>query len=412
MKTKHLIAAFIRLSGLPTAPSRLHLVPNPTLHSSLAILAAIAIHLASGFVSTEAACETFGPGAALGMVSINGLKEASGIAASRRNAGVLWTHNDGSGGAVHAVATNGTHLATFYLNRAVTDTEDIAVGPGPVSGLSYLYVGDIGSRNGRNRVQVLRIAEPFVDLAWAGNPVSAGFSGVDAFTLSYPDGNYDAESLLVDPLSSDVFVVTKQDATARVYRANLNGVPTGVLVRWLFVTAVPFSKASGGDFSADGRQIFLRREDFAQTWERSRGESVGAALGRTGQGIPVVGPPVEPNGEGIAMLPNGRGYVTISEGVNPVIYLFEAQCPTPPRFTLELQDQLVDAGGTATFSVKAKGYPAPTYRWRVNRKIIAGQTGRVLVVRRVTSAQAGQYRVAASNSSGRVWSEATLTVGP
>ena len=70
MKTKHLIAAFIRLSGLPTAPSRLHLVPNPTLHSSLAILAAIAIHLASGFVSTEAACETFGPGAALGLVSL------------------------------------------------------------------------------------------------------------------------------------------------------------------------------------------------------------------------------------------------------------------------------------------------------------------------------------------------------
>ena len=383
-----------------------------TLYSPPVIFAAFAIHFLFGFIPAKAACNTFGPGVALGTVSIDGLKEASGIAASRRNPGVLWTHKDGNSGVVHAVAMNGAHLATFYLNSAVHDTEDIAVGPGPASGVSYLYVGDIGSKRGRSQVQVLRIPEPFVDPAWAGNPVSAGFSGVEVFTLAYPDGGYNAESLMVDPASGDVFVVTKQDGTARVYRTNLNGVPTSVLIRWLFAAAVPFSKASGGDISADGTQIVLRREDAALAWDRFDGEAIGTALARAGQGIPVIGPPVEPNGEGIALLPNGKGYVTISEGVNPAIYFFEAQCPSPPRFKLKLQDQSAAAGDTVTFRAKAKGYPAPTYRWRFNGKIIAGQTGRALVLPGVTTAQAGKYRVSALNPSGSARSEAALTVRP
>ncbi len=402
MKTNPSVEAFARLSALPTR----------TAHPSLAILAAFAIHLLSGFVSADAACDTFGQGVPLGTVSINGLKEASGIAASRRNPGVLWTHNDGSGGAIHAVAMNGAHLATFYLNTAVLDTEDIAVGPGPVSGVSYLYVGDIGGNNGRNRVQILRIPEPSVDLAWAGNPHSAGFSGVETFTLSYPGGSYDAESLMVDPTSSDVFVVTKQDGVAQVFRTNLNTVSPGPLIRWLLAATIPFSKASGGDISADGTQIVLRREDFAMVWDRANGEPIGTALARAGQAIPVIGPPVEPNGEGIALLPNGTGYVTISEGVNPVIYFFEAQCPKPPRFTLPLKDQTVTAGSTVMLRVRAKGFPAPTYRWRFNGKVIPGQTRHVLVLPNVTSAQAGQYKVAATNPSGRTRSEATLTVTP
>lgn len=407
MKTNPLLEA-----SIPPRSRRPHSIFLHTLHWSVAIIAALAIHLFSTVVSAKAACATYAPGVPLGTVSINGLKEASGIAASRKNPGVFWTHNDGGSGAVYAVAMNGTHLATFYLNQPVSDTEDIAVGPGPVSGVSYLYVGDIGGNHGRNQVQILRIPEPVVNPAWAGNPPSLGFSGVEAFTLVYPDGSYDAETLMVDPDSSDVFIVTKQPGTARVYRTNLNSLTTQFQIRWLFESAVPFSLASGGDISAGGKRIVLRREDFAQTWKRASGESVGAALARAGTNIPVIGPPVEPNGEGIALLPDGTGYVTISEGANPVIYFFEEQCAAPPHFTLELQDQSAAVGATVTFQVKAKGNPKPTYRWRFNGRIIAGETKRKLVLPRVTSAQAGLYKVGAMNSSGSARSTATLTVGP
>ena len=44
------------------------------------------------------------------------------------------------------------------------------------------------------KFEVLRIPEPFVDVGRINSPVSQVFSGVAAFTLTYPDGAYDAES--------------------------------------------------------------------------------------------------------------------------------------------------------------------------------------------------------------------------
>jgi len=90
---------------------------------------------------------------------------------------------------MYALATNGTLLASFNLNKTVDDVEDIAVGRGPVPGRSYLYVGDIGGNVGgatvRSQVQILRIPEPPVDLAWAGNARSEDFADVETFTLDY-----------------------------------------------------------------------------------------------------------------------------------------------------------------------------------------------------------------------------------
>jgi len=344
------------------------------------------------------------------------LTEASGIAASRRNAGVLWTHNDGSRERIYALSTNGTQLANFDLNENVDDIEDIAVGPGPEAGVSYLYLGDIGGNVGANtvraEVQVVRIAEPVVELAWAGNARSEDFDDVDSFTLTYPDGSYDAEALLVDPLTSEVFVVTKQDDSARVYRASLNGVANEAVVPLTFVRAVSFGSVSGGDISPDGGQIVLRREDAALLWSRCDNESIGNALSRAGQSIPIVGPPEELNGEGFAFLSDGTGYVTISEGEDPSIYFFQSLCPVVPKFTLTPSDESIFAGGSVDFHALAVGYPVPTYQWRFQGQVLSGQTSPSLVLLNVTAAQAGQYEVTASNASGTATATASLTVRP
>ena len=163
------------------------------------------ICLVSGGASMRSACPgcaNFGSGSVAGVVSFVALMEASGIAASGRNPGVLWTHNDGSVGNIWALSTNGALLASYQVND-VDDLEDIAVGPGPTPGLSYLYSGDIGGNRGGNvvrpDVKIIRLPEPAVDLAWTGEPRSPNFTGQNSFTLLYPDGSYDAETLLVDP---------------------------------------------------------------------------------------------------------------------------------------------------------------------------------------------------------------------
>ncbi|VAX19112.1 hypothetical protein MNBD_IGNAVI01-2275, partial [hydrothermal vent metagenome] len=70
----------------------------------------------------------------MGIIESNEINEASGIAASRKNPGLFWTHNDsGDNARLFAFDSLGRHRGEFLLagiqNR---DWEDIAIGPGPV----------------------------------------------------------------------------------------------------------------------------------------------------------------------------------------------------------------------------------------------------------------------------------------
>src|SRR5262245_21798947 len=203
-------------------------------------------------------CIDFVPGITTGAISFNALNEPSGLAASRRNYPVLWSHNDGSQDNLYAILTNGTRLGTFDLTKNVDDVEDIAVGPGPQAGVSYIYVGDIGGSSeltlDRLQVKLLRVAEPFVDLGWAANPPSFNLDNVDTFDLIYPDGRYNAEALMVDPLTSDIWIATRQIGTTRLYRVNVNGATNRQVLTLEFMVEVPLSDCTAGDISRDGGQ--------------------------------------------------------------------------------------------------------------------------------------------------------------
>ena len=381
----------------------------------------VALVLGSVFVATPlhaacTGCTTFVAGVDWGTVSINNLKEASGIASSRRNLGVLWTHNDGARQNVYAIGVNGARLATFDLNTSVDDVEDVAVGPGPVAGVSYVYFGDMGgsqtTNNLRPSVKIVRIPEPLVDLSWEASPHSANFTGVETFTLVYPDASHDAETLMVDPLTADLFVITKQTNAARVYRANLTGATNRATLSLVFVRELDFDVASGGDISPDGTQIILRREDFAMLWQRCDGEAIGTALGRAGISVPIFGPPTEPNGEGIGFLADGTGYVTISEGSDPTLHFFEAQCPMASRFTRGISNASVFAGGQAEFQAMVVGFPMPVLTWKFNGTVLVGQTNATLLLPNLALTNAGDYLIVASNASGVATSMATLVVRP
>lgn len=377
----------------------------------------LVVLILAGLSRIEAACPgctSFNPGTVWGYATTNGLMEASGLASSGRNPGVLWTHNDGSREKVFALTTNGTLLATYLLGKKVDDVEDIAVGPGPTNGVSYLYVGDIGGNAGTNvvrpDVKILRIPEPSVKLTWADKPRTPTFNNVDSFTLVYPDGTYDAETLLVDPLTADLFVITKQPGSCRVYRANVNAFTNKSTVTLQFVQTIPIGQASAGDISADGTQIIVRREEYALLWTRCTNETVGTALGRGATTIPVIAPPVEPNGEAVAFLRDGTGYVTLSEGIQQPIYFFQAVCPTAPRITLPLTNQSSFVGGSMRMEGLAVGYPAPAIQWRFNGQTIPGQTNFSLEFSNLDFTNAGQYSFVASNASGVAISTAHLTI--
>ena len=82
-----------------------------------------------------------------------------------------------------------------------------------------------------------------------------------------------------------------------------------------------------------------------------------------------------------------------------------------PVFTAQPIAASVTAGGAVTFSVAVSGQPAPTLQWQKNGVDVAGATGDTLRLSNVTAADAGNYRVIATNASGSATSDAAaLTV--
>ncbi|MBW8040814.1 MAG: hypothetical protein FVQ85_12530 [Planctomycetes bacterium] len=221
-----------------------------------------------------ALCPEFESGYSTGTIQSADLDEASGLAGSRKNPYVLWTHNDkGDSARIFAMNMDGTHLGIYNLSGATNrDWEDIAVGPGPVDGICYIYVGDIGDNDAEfSSITVYRVPEPEVDSEQA--PVNVTLEGVEALTLRYPDGAHNAETLMVDPVTKDIYIITKKDTYPRVYRAAYPHSTTATITMeykcelpWLYVNKGDW--ASGGDISPAGTEVIVRNYETASIWQR------------------------------------------------------------------------------------------------------------------------------------------------
>jgi hypothetical protein len=292
------------------------------------------------------AAPTFANAVTNGLVNIPLLKEASGIAASRNNPGVLWTENDsGNAAVVYAIDAQGRNLGTYAL-PGNSDNEDISIGPGPVANVSYLYVADIGDNNA-NRVSITlyQMPEPAVYFWRTNSPVSSrALNGTRVITLTYPDGAQNAEADFVDPVTGDWFVLTKA-AVSRIYTAPKALLDTTTNITLTFVRTLAFNVPSAADISPAGNEILVRQEDFAGVWTRTNGQSISSAFASMSNGIPVTGTAGgEPNGEAIGFDYFGGGYFTLSDseptGVQPLRYFARTSFdgPTPPRVLVPLAD--------------------------------------------------------------------------
>jgi hypothetical protein len=231
-------------------------------------------------------------------------------------------HND-SGGApeVFAIGPDGADLGRYPIEGAeAVDWEDMALGPAPDGTGDLLYLGDIGDNESvRSSVTVYRAAEPSDAPAAPGAPIA----GAEALTLAYADGPRDAETLLADPVSGDLFVVSKQWdlGPTGAYRVPADAAPGApVTMERAATVALPATDlVTGGDVSADGSLVVLRTYGSVLAWDRAPDQTVAEALTAEPCTAPVV---AEAQGEAVALAPGGRGYATVSEGQNPPINWF------------------------------------------------------------------------------------------
>jgi len=295
------------------------------------VLAAVLLLLASASFSCAsfAKSDAFVSGRSMGVVQDDSLCELSGIAASRRNPGVLYVHNDsGDAPRIYAINKKAQLLGACSIEGATAgDWEDIAVGPGPDPNRSYLYIGDIGDNGAkRSEVIVYRVPEPKVDDIRPFGQMTIG--PAEALRFVYPDGPRDAETLIVDPLTRDLYIASKRDLLPKVYRA---AYPQSITqaTKLEQVALLPFGLfPTGGSISPDGLRVIVRGYFHAVLWERPAGEPLWHAFTGKPKAIPVA---EEPQGEAICFDCKGEGYFTISEGKHPRLYYFAPAEPNRPK---------------------------------------------------------------------------------
>jgi len=112
------------------------------------------------------------------------------------------------------------------------------------------------------------------------------------------------------------------------------------------------------------------------------------------------------------------GYIRITDGFTgdlnvmaDAIKLVYAPPVVAPAITAQPQNQVVTAGGAATFTVSATGTAPLSYQWRLNGTSISGATGSSFTRNNAQPGDAGSYSVVVSNAGGSVTSgNAVLTV--
>jgi hypothetical protein len=279
--------------------------------------------------------ELFELGVSQGTLDNPELVEVSGLVESINNPGYLWVHNDsGDKARLLLIDKQGKQRATIWLANATNrDWEDIAIGPGPEEGKTYVYIGDIGDNNQKYEFKhIYRIEEPIIDLNTTSDTTIAR---VDRIEFKLPDGPQDTELLMIDPSTRDLYTISKRKRKVNLYRVPYPQSTVAPMTAEVALADRDFSKIESknisqqgeetlingynsqyyyqivaGDISPDGQEVLIKSYSAVYYWKKTGQESLIELLGKDPIRIPYE---AEPQGEAIGFDAEGNGYFTISE---------------------------------------------------------------------------------------------------
>lgn len=269
------------------------------------------------------------------------LREASGLAASRRAEGLYWTHGDSGGEPVlEAILADGASRGRLRIAGVKNeDWEDVA--SFELDGRPWLLVADTGdNKAGRGECSLLVVEEPDPARLSPGRELGARVAW--RIPVIYPDGPRDVEAVAVDAKAERVYLLAKRATPHGLYALPLRptpaGRPTAPMERVGEIASFPAAEGveallprpsgayraqpTGMDFAADGSAAVIVTYGDVLVYPRSKDETWAAALAREPRRLAPHG---LPQAEAVCFGAEGREIYVTSEGKGAAVLRYRAR---------------------------------------------------------------------------------------
>ncbi|MEC7775927.1 MAG: hypothetical protein VYC32_07505 [Planctomycetota bacterium] len=252
----------------------------------------------------------------VGTISDPRIDEISGMVPITGRRDYFWVHNDSKDAArLFAVRKDGALVAEVDLPGASnTDYEDIATGPGSDPTRVYLFIADTGNNAlNRNELVIWRLPEPSLPSVNLNQSLVAERS--EAIRFRYPAGTYNNESLIVHPATGILYLITKVNGPAGVYRFPRSTPGGAVQTLVLIATMNIGGLVTAADLTGDGRRMLVRTFPAVQEYRLPDGVPFERIFTQPRIILPNAGA-AEPKSESICFDLDDRDFFTSNEG-NP-----------------------------------------------------------------------------------------------
>jgi hypothetical protein len=268
---------------------------------------------------------TYGEPKMLCRLAVAAVNESSGIACSRRDEGVFWTHNDsGDDPCIHAFDLAGKDLGSFELEGAeAIDWEDIASFRRGRRG--YLLLADTGNNTVKREEFVLYLVqEP--RRSRSRKPRRGTVAVEQTIRFQCDDGANDIEAVAVDPESETIYLASKHFwPITRIYALPIPQRSRKQPVTAKRIALISTLAPTAMDISPDGRRLILLTYAHALEFTRSGEETWAQALARTPRKVEM---PERDQGEAICYGGDGKTLYLTSEGESSPLWEVPVGEPT------------------------------------------------------------------------------------
>ena len=255
------------------------------------------------------------------------ITESSGVVASRKYPGRLWTMNDSGGDPVLFLTdVTGAALGSFLV-PGTRNRDWESLGRGPCGNTECLYIGDTGDNSERRRsIFLFRVPEP----APINPPRDATAAGATTLEVEYPDGSHDVEALYVEPDGAVVLITKGRSGGILTYRVPAASWRTTGIARAERLDSLPIqaSRSSGhlvtdAAIAPGGERVVIRT--YRELWFFLRGANGQLRLDPTRGRCDLTG--MQTQGEAVDWWEGETVVLTSERGTSRTGTILLGKCP-------------------------------------------------------------------------------------